>query len=313
MDPCRFLAETHGFFTRSEALDTGLRDSDLTSGVRRGALVRFRHGSYTFRDLWDDLDEPGRHLVRVRSAVRGIRGEVAVSHVSAALVHGMSTWGIGLDRVHVTRLDDGVGRIDGDVVHHQGKTLAGEPIEVDGLLVMPPVRSAIETGTMGTPESALVVLDNLLHLRLANEEDLESQFALMQRWPRTRRLHVPVLMAQQGAASPGESRGRWLFRCAGIPAPALQHAVHGPTGELIGICDWAWLDHGVLGEFDGRIKYGRLLEEGQQPGDVVFAEKLREDRIREVTDCRMVRLICDDLARPRQAAQRVREKLRLVL
>ncbi len=313
MDPCRYLAESRGFFTRSDALDAGFRDCDLTRGVRRGSLVRFRHGSYTFPDLWTALDDVGRHLVRARSAVHGMRGQVALSHVSAALAHGLSTWGVSLERVHVTRLDGGVGRIDGDVVHHEGKTAPGEPVEVDGLLVVPPTRSAIETGTMSTPESALVVMDSLLHRKLGTEEDLESQFQLMQHWPRTRRLHVPVLMAQAGAASPGESRGRWLFRATGVPAPVLQHPVHGPHGELIGVCDWAWLDHGVLGEFDGRIKYGRLLKDDEEPGDVVFAEKLREDRLREVTDYRMVRLIWDDLARPTKTAQRVRQKLRLAL
>ncbi|GAA4698289.1 hypothetical protein GCM10023215_40850 [Pseudonocardia yuanmonensis] len=36
----------------------------------------------------------------------------------------------------------------------------------------------------------------------------------------------------------------------------------------------------MVGEFDGRVKYGRLLPPGQEPGDAVFAEKIREDAIR---------------------------------
>ena len=39
----------------------------------------------------------------------------------------------------------------------------------------------------------------------------------------------------------------------------------------------------MFGEFDGRVKYGRLLKPGQDPGEVVFAEKRREDLIRGVT------------------------------
>ncbi|MDN5916403.1 MAG: hypothetical protein L0I76_15095 [Pseudonocardia sp.] len=31
----------------------------------------------------------------------------------------------------------------------------------------------------------------------------------------------------------------------------------------------------VVGEFDGKIKYGRSLRPGQDPGDVVFEEKIR--------------------------------------
>ncbi len=36
-----------------------------------------------------------------------------------------------------------------------------------------------------------------------------------------------------------------------------------------------------MGEFDGRIKYGRLLRPGQEAGDAVFEEKRREDAIRD--------------------------------
>ncbi|HEY0698007.1 MAG TPA: hypothetical protein VGD43_09375 [Micromonospora sp.] len=45
-----------------------------------------------------------------------------------------------------------------------------------------------------------------------------------------------------------------------------------------------------MGEFDGRVKYGRLLRPGQDPGDAVFAEKMREDAIRD-TGLRVVRWV----------------------
>ena len=48
------------------------------------------------------------------------------------------------------------------------------------------------------------------------------------------------------------------------------------------------------GEFDGRIKYGRTLMPGQDPGDVVFEEKRREDRIRD-TDLGVVRWTWEEL------------------
>ena len=37
----------------------------------------------------------------------------------------------------------------------------------------------------------------------------------------------------------------------------------------------------MIGEFDGKVKYGRLLRPGQDPGDAVFDEKRREDAIRD--------------------------------
>ena len=72
----------------------------------------------------------------------------------------------------------------------------------------------------------------------------------------------------------------WAFRAVGVPAPEPQFEVFHPDGSLAGICDWCWLDHRLLGEFDGRVKYGRLLKPGQEPGDVVFQEKEREDLLR---------------------------------
>jgi hypothetical protein len=117
-------------------------------------------------------------------------------------------------------------------------------------------------------------------------------------------------MAHPGSMSPGESRGRWLFRQAGLAAPELQFQVLDAGGSLRGTCDWAWREHRLLGEFDGRAKYGRLLKPGQDPGEVVFAEKQREDLLRELTGFSMVRLVWSDLKRPRLTADRVERLLR---
>ncbi|MEZ5193985.1 MAG: hypothetical protein R2734_16850 [Nocardioides sp.] len=236
-----------------------------------------------------------------------------MSHVSAAVAHGIATWGVRLDRVHVTRLDGGAGRLEKDVVHHVGDCRTGEVREQDGLLLTAPTRAALETAIMATPESGLVHLDSLLHLGLDDADGLCAQFERMNRWPGTRHLHVPVRMADGGAQSPGESRGRWLFRIGGLPCPETQFRVHDTTGRLVGITDWGWPDHGLLGEFDGRVKYGRDLWAAHAPeatGDVVFAEKQREDALREATGFAVVRLVWSDLDRPRLTVERVRRRLR---
>jgi len=40
--------------------------------------------------------------------------------------------------------------------------------------------------------------------------------------------------------------------------------------------------HKTVGEFDGKIKYGRLLKPGQRIEDEIFEEKLREDAVRDL-------------------------------
>src|SRR4029079_18992923 len=110
-----------------------------------------------------------------------------------------------------------------------------------------------------------------------------SAYDVVQHWPGTQHLQVAVRMADHRAQSPGESRSRWLFFAEGIPAPELQFEVYDAAGMLVGTTDFAWRRHRLLGEFDGRSKYGRLLRPGQTPEEVVWAEKLREDALRRTT------------------------------
>lgn len=305
MDPLHALIDTAGFCTRAEALAVGYDDRDLQRLVRHGVLHRIRRGAYTTSVRWAALDAEGQHLLRCDIVLRSLGPAVCLSHVSAALVHGATTWGVPLARVHVTRLDGGAGRVEGDVVHHEGFCLDGDVVEVAGRPVTRPARSALEAASQGTPEAALSLLDSFLHQGLVSDKALAAQFTTMQHWPRLRRLHVPVWMADGRSASVGESRGRWLFWSAGLPAPVLQYEVHAADGRLIGATDWAWPDHGVLGEFDGQAKYGRLLKPGQASGEAVFAEKVREDELRAQTGMTMLRLTWADYQRPRVTTDRV--------
>ncbi|WP_244929534.1 hypothetical protein [Nocardioides sp. W7] len=311
MDPLHIIAGSQGFFTRQHALRAGFDDREIAAQVRQRQWTRFRRGYYAITPIWDSLDPRERHLVRARAVLDSLGAAVALSHVSAVLAHGVVDWGLDLDRVHVTRLDGGAGRVEGDVVHHEGVCIDGDVVEVDGLLVVRPERCVLEAGSMATPEVALALFDDALRLGLFDHETLIECHQLLQFWPRMRRLHVPVHMADGRSGSVGESRGRWFFRAEGVPAPALQFEVVDETGSLIATCDWGWPGHGLLGEFDGRLKYGRLLAPGQEPGDVVFAEKRREDLVREITGFRMIRIVWSDYDRPRLLGKRVISALRL--
>ena len=167
----------------------------------------------------------------------------------------------------------------------------------------------MEAATLVSSEKALVLFDSFLHEELGDHSMLFERFMSMEKWGRTRHLHIPVRMADGRADSPGESRGRWLFRLTGLPAPELQFVVRRPDGSVAGITDWGWKDYGVLGEFDGKVKYGRLLRPDESPGDAVFREKVREDEIRELTGYSMFRLIWSDLDNRPVTAARIRRLL----
>jgi hypothetical protein len=310
MDPLRLICERDGFFTRTMAYDAGYSDKTIATMVRTKVWHRFRRGYYSFTDIWSSLYEVERHRVRCRAVVHSLGDAVALSHVSGALEHGLSVWGADLSRVHVTRLDGATGRIEGDVVHHVGRCSPDDVLEVDGLRVLDPVRCALELGATCSSESALVTFDSLLHLGVADPAGLHARFEAMARWPGVQHLHVPIRMADGGAENAGESRGRWQFWRFSLPAPICQYPVYDADGVLVAICDWGWPELKRLGEFDGKIKYGRLLKPGQTAGDVIFAEKRREDLLRELTGFPMIRLTWDDYDRPRVTRQRLERHLR---
>jgi hypothetical protein len=160
-------------------------------------------------------------------------------------------------------------------------------------------------------EAALVVLDSALHLQTTTPDELRSTYRLMQSWPGMRPLQVIVRMADAGGQSVGESRTRHLCYTFGLPAPLLQYEVFDDAGQLIGTTDFAWPEHRLLGEFDGKIKYGRYLRPGELPGDAVFREKRREDRLCEQLGWRMVRVVWADLYRAPETAARISRLLRL--
>ncbi|MCL2542725.1 MAG: type IV toxin-antitoxin system AbiEi family antitoxin domain-containing protein [Nocardioidaceae bacterium] len=298
MDPLRVLTADEGFFTTAEARSAGYGERAISRMVRDGVWVRFRRGTYAFTDEWRALDTVGRHRVRSNAIMRSHNGHVALSHQSGVIRHRLDSWGLNLDRVHVTRLDGGPGRIEHDVVHHEGFVADADLVVVENQLALSAVRCVLEAGSRAGNEVALSLFDAGLRGGAYTDRQLVEQFELMEHWPFVRHLHVPVRMADPRAASVGESRGRWWFSRLGIPAPALQHEVRDSDGSLIGITDWWWEEHGVMGEFDGRVKYGRLLKPGQDPGDAVFEEKRREDQLRERTGSSMLRLTWDDLNHP---------------
>jgi hypothetical protein len=114
-----------------------------------------------------------------------------------------------------------------------------------------------------------------------------------------------VAFADPRSESVGESRSRVLMHRLDLPGPDLQVRVLRRDGSEIGRCDFGWEAYRTVGEFDGRIKYGRLLRPGQSPGDAVFEEKRREDELRDHR-WQVARWTWQDLDRPRVVEARLR-------
>jgi hypothetical protein len=118
-----------------------------------------------------------------------------------------------------------------------------------------------------------------------------------------------VAFADGRSGSVGESRSRVAIDAAGLPPPVLQWEVFAASGVFIGRVDFAWPMFRTVAEFDGKVKYGRLLRPGQDAGEAVYEEKRREDALRD-EDLRMVRWGWLDIDPFTETAARLRRAFR---
>jgi very-short-patch-repair endonuclease len=91
--------------------------------------------------------------------------------------------------------------------------------------------------------------------------------------------------------------------------PQPQYPITNSSGRVISRVDFAWPTLGVFLEFDGKVKYEKLLKDGERASDVVIAEKKREERICRVMGWRCIRLTWADLERPDRTASMIRNAL----
>ena len=132
----------------------------------------------------------------------------------------------------------------------------------DRVLLVSPTRAAMETAALSSVASGLVVLDSLVDLYKIPVDDVHAAFASYH-GPGSRKLHITVRLVRAGAESVGETLGRHLFWGQHVPEPVLQFRVYDEQGGLVGRTDYAWPELGVLGEFDGAVKYERFMRPGE--------------------------------------------------
>lgn len=249
--------------------------------VRAGTLSTLRRGAYV-RGAPPERAEH-LHLLLVRAALEHLSEAAVVSHVSAAVLHGLPVWGLPLDRVHVTRPGRRSGGRRGQRVHVHTAGLDRDECEtVGGVRVTSVERVLVDLARTIPFEQAVVVADAALFRRLVNPDGLARAVQRHPRWPGVPAAGRALRFADGRSESVGESRSRVAISLAGLPAPVLQWEVRSTSGRLIGRVDFGWPDLATIGEFDGRVKYGRLLRPDRSPGDVVYEEKRREDELRAV-------------------------------
>ncbi|QCQ92544.1 hypothetical protein [Rhodococcus sp. SGAir0479] len=278
---------------RADALQRGASDWQLQFLCRNGSWHRLRRGAYMSTDRFADLGVRERHRARATATLRAASEEAVLSHQSAAIVHDIDLWRTPLAAVHLTRNRQSGGHRTPVRHLHCTSLHPQESTTVDGLRVTSAARTVVDLARTLPFEQAVVAGDHALHSGLCSSGDLAATD------PRTARRRVAgVLRLLDGRSeSVGESRSRVLMIREQLPVPDCQPNLYADDGKLLGRVDFLFAEHGVVGEFDGRAKYGRLAPDGHVPEEVVWAEKLREDAIRSA-GWEVVRWVWDELDTP---------------
>lgn len=308
-DPMRAICLQHGVFLRREALEAGYDEKSITALYRAGVFHRVRHGAYTHGDTWQAASVIARHAITARAVLRTAKAPVVLSHVSAAVEHAVPIWDLPLHEVHTTRIGGHGGRREAGVRHHQGLLIPEDIHCRNGVPVTSPTRTAVDLALMTDVEHALVPINAMLHTGLLDEDDFLEQLDRAERWPGALSSHVVRRMLNRKCESPGETRTDYFIWANRLPTAVCQYEIRAESGLVVARVDFAWPQHGVFLEFDGRVKYKQLLRPGDDASDVVVREKLREQRICELTGWRCIRITWTDLNDPATLARRLRRML----
>jgi hypothetical protein len=287
---------------RRDVVPEGRSDDELTRLVRTHAWTRVRRGAYVDGPL--PAHEVARHALLVAATMATLRRPAVVSHQSAAVLMGFPLWGVALDHVHITRRPPASSQATGPLRAHVARLRDDEVITVGGLAVTDPTRTVLDLARSLPFDSAVVAVDGALNGKLVSAEVIRRRLTDLAGTRGSRHAARVIAFADARSESVGESRSRVVLADLGLTPSGLQHQVWSTDGEFLGRADFAWEEAGVLGEFDGRVKYGRLLRPGQAAGDVVFEEKRREDAMRDA-GWEMVRWTWRDLATPEELGNRV--------
>ena len=262
----------------------GMSGDEVARMVRRGELIRLRRGAYLWADAAEDVSDPWDlrtpHLRLIDGTMAQLHPRVALSHGSAAALHQLPLFPAMLETVHVTRDRRGGGVIRPTLRVHGSPMRDLDRTVVSGYPVTSLARTVVDLARTLPYEQAVAVADGGLTLG-AESGQLAESLEQARSWlgaPQARRV---LAFADGRSESVGESFSRIRMQRMSVPAPILQHEILDHRGQVIGRCDFAWLARRTVGEFDGKVKYGRFRKPGESIEDAVLREKLREDAIRD--------------------------------
>lgn len=291
--------EQHGMLTTQQLASTGLASADIARLVKLRVLRHPGRGLYAVASQSsDDPVEWHRQLV---AGAFLLYPDAVLTGASALLALGLPTWKTDLSKPELLRPRDrwaGMSAFRVRPARGEQQVIAG-PWGTCVPLADALVQHAIDAGiTQG-----VVSCDHALREGLVISDELEEAVERVKSWPKSSRPRAMLTLADGRRESVGESRSGLIFSFYGIEV-VPQVTIRDHNGEFVARVDFLVKGTRVVIEFDGKIKYER------DPGLTVFAEKNREDRLREL-GYTVVRVIWRELNSPAALVARIHRAIAL--
>lgn len=307
------IADDHPVHRRSDLIARGIPDLLQVAMIRRGLLVRLRHGVYCLNTLVDSVDAAERHRLDLAAAIAATREPSWAFGASAALMHRFPLPFVLPEHLSVVRgpgLDErGLRQPSRHRLTLPDAHVTTGPVEPErtvilrGVATVGPELAALSTAVSLTSARWRTALFDAALWAGGSASELERLVDCWRHLGHRAETLSSLTRARMGAQTVLETFSRLTLVEQGLPEPVLQHPFSDERG-LIGYVDMWWPDLGVIGEADGAVKY--------QSRDDLLREKVREDRLRAL-GWAVVRWTFPDIEeRPEQVAAAIRHARRLI-
>lgn len=290
---------------RRDLIADGWTDRAIAQRVRSGVLIKVRYGAYVRTELVKEFDATQHLRVRSRAVLRTTHETSVLADHNALAEYDVPLWGVDLDETHLIRTDGRSGRREAGVVHHRARLDDGDWALLHGVPVVSAARAALGVILTHSSEVGLVAASGVLAHKVATTDELRAQVDLAEHWPHSLSARIVLSRADARLTSVGEARAWHLFHEQRVVRPEPQVSVHDEWGDLVGIVDFLWRQHGVFLEFDGKIKYTKYRRPGETLDQYLMREKKREEDICRLTGWVCIRIGWAHLEDPVRTARRI--------
>jgi hypothetical protein len=242
-------------FTRTEAFDSGLNRGDWRQLVAEHRLREVYPGWFVEAEAEDTVQ------LRIAIMRRILDDHHVLARRSAAWVQGLNL----LDYrgfpttppVEVVTRDQRLRpRTPLITAYAADDLIASDVIEVDGLRVTSPLRTAADLARLAPRSDALVSVDAFLHQHLFTPEEFEKSLVRWKKRRGVRQAWEIADLADGRSESGGESRMRLRVIDLGLPRPECQIDVVDPLGVPKYRLDMGWRRWRLALEYDGEEFHG---------------------------------------------------------